>query len=115
MQAKSAGIKAANGQTAAPWMQTLATEQGLDLSTHRSRLLDDELVSWADLILVMDLNQQKAVESKFPASKGAVQLLGKWDNEDVLDPYGGNEENYRQCCTAIDKHVSAWIKRIWSE
>ena len=47
-------------------------KKGIDLSNHKSRLLDNSLVEKSDLIITMDGAQKNAILSLYPQAKGKV-------------------------------------------
>ena len=52
----SAGLHATSGKEAHPWAVNAASEMGLDLSSHRARLLDRKMVEQADAIFAIARN-----------------------------------------------------------
>jgi protein-tyrosine phosphatase len=83
---QSAGIGAHPGQKAHRYMVELLSEKGIDLTAHRAQRLNQDLVTWADLILVMENLQMQHLEQAFPGSLGKTQLLGRWDTLEIPDP-----------------------------
>ena len=66
--------------------------QGLDLSGHRSRPLDPDLVNEADVIYTMTSSHLEAVLAMAPQAAGKTFLL---DGEvDIDDPFGSDEAQY---------------------
>lgn len=68
-----------------------ARRHGVDLAAHRSRVLTSFLARRADLIIVMDQAQRRAVCSRFGRSPQDVFLLGDFDpapidRREVRDP-----------------------------
>ena len=70
-----------------------AVRRGIDLSGHRSQLVTPALVRAADLIIVMEAEQRRAVCERFGRSPRDVFLLGDLDPEPITsrsieDPWG---------------------------
>jgi protein-tyrosine phosphatase len=42
-----------------------------------------------------------------------VHLLGKWEDSEVADPYGGHEVAYRESFGLIERLVQGWLNKIW--
>ena len=63
VEVSSAGIHAWAGAPASDGALLVALEQQLDLSAHRARVLDKELLAEQDLILVMSLHHLERVEA----------------------------------------------------
>ncbi|KXU86016.1 exopolysaccharide biosynthesis protein [Caballeronia megalochromosomata] len=109
---RSAGLYAQEGDDIDPTMQRLLAEQGLDSSGHRSRRLDRRMAREADLILVPERKQIDAIARLAPTTHGKVHLLGKWEDSEVADPYGGLEAAYRESFGLIERLVLGWLKKI---
>jgi protein-tyrosine phosphatase len=109
---RSAGIRAIDGYGMDPVMRRLLAERGVATGRHRAQRLDRTLVRNADLILVTERSQVKEVESLDPTSRGKVHRLGKWEDSDVADPHGGNEDGYRESLVVIDHLVMGWMNKI---
>jgi protein-tyrosine phosphatase len=108
----SAGLEASPGRGADPTVRSILLEKGVDVGEHRSRRLSINLTRSAQLILVMELAQIKAVEQLDRSSKGKVHLLGKWENIEILDPYRQEETIYRASEELVERSVANWIRKI---
>jgi protein-tyrosine-phosphatase len=60
-----------------------AARRGVDLRTHRSQLLTPMLAREADLIVVMELGQQRAICGRFHRSPKDVIVLGDLDPQPI--------------------------------
>ena len=78
-------------------------EKGLDIGSHRTRHIDRDIISWADIILVMADMHKRYILEHFPDVRHKVHLLTEFVGEegDVLDPIGCSVETYRQCAEQI--------------
>ncbi|MGD0201585.1 MAG: ATP-grasp domain-containing protein [Bryobacteraceae bacterium] len=68
-----------------------ARRLGVDLGSHRSRVLERALADSADVILIFDREQQSALEAWYPEALDKVHYLGALDPTGPLeigDPYG---------------------------
>jgi len=98
----SAGLHAVVGTPAHPRAQSIACEMGLALSGHRARLLSADLVEWADVIFVMDYQNQAELSDRHPCARHKLFLLGVYasppqQSREIRDPYFGDLETTRQC------------------
>ncbi|MDB5839671.1 MAG: ptp [Herminiimonas sp.] len=109
---RSAGLSALIGKPADPFSVQLMAEQGIDISAHRAQNISARLVSEADLILVMDLEQKKHVETQYVASRGKVFRLGEFDKVDIADPYREGVESFRAAYELIDAGVKKFVVQI---
>lgn len=110
---ESAGLAALVGHPADPMAQQAAAERGVDISAHRARQLTPELIRSFELILVMDADQQRAVESMSPSARGRVHRLGRWSNFDVPDPYRRDRAAFDRAYALIERGVDDLENAFW--
>ncbi len=108
----SAGISAMIGHPADPFSVQIMQEQGVDISGHRARSLSTDMVSMADIILTMDLEQKRFIEQKFTTARGKVFRLGEFGQFDIPDPYRQEMPAFRHAYSLIAQGVDALVKRI---
>jgi protein-tyrosine phosphatase len=108
----SAGLRAIVGREMDPMMRRLLGERGVASGEHHSRRLERQAVRDADLVLVTEQRQVKAVESLDPAARGKVYPLGQWEGADVFDPHGLAEGVYRDSLAHIEHLVMGWLNKI---
>jgi protein-tyrosine-phosphatase len=111
--AMSAGLHASPGRTADPRAVDAGRAWGLDLSSHHSRLLDNDLLGWADVILVMDRTNLRAVQRLYPTAAHKTYLLGALDiscgaDADLADPYSASPHATDTVC----RRIAACIDRL---
>jgi protein-tyrosine phosphatase len=91
--------------------QKAASVRGLDLSAHRSQFLTEELVSEADLIVVMDDSQRRGIAQRFGRQDRVVVLgdLDPWpiDTRTVRDPYNQPDHVFEAVYARIDRTVAS--------
>ncbi len=100
------------GHPADPFSVQLMQERGIDISMHRAQSLASWMVSEADIVIAMDLQQMRFVEAKYPASKGKVFRFHAFGGADVPDPYRQDLAVFRQACSRISNGVDALVERI---
>jgi len=76
----SAGIMMLAGMGASSQTQKLLQQEGIDVSGHRSRRADKEIISMSDFILVMEKPQEEMVLRLAPEVKNRVFLLKEFAN-----------------------------------
>lgn len=81
---------------------------GIDLASHRSRVLSEEMVNEADAVFVFDQANRESVLWRYPDAAERTHLLGALSPEGPLhiaDPFGGPpslyEAVYRQIADAL--------------
>lgn len=115
----SAGLLPA-GRPSPPEAQATATRWDVDLAEHRSRELTPQLAHAADLIVVMEPPQRRAVRERTGRLWGDVMVLGDFDPRSMVpraiaDPIGGAlaayEESYARIarCTRV---LSVLLRRL---
>jgi len=84
----SAGLTARLDDAADQVYVEMASQAGLDLTTHRSKPLTRELLASHDLILVMTAGQRTRITEKYPEFSGKIFLLGHWlqDTDSIWTP-----------------------------
>lgn len=109
---RSAGLGALIGKPADPLAVQLMSEQGIDINEHRAQQISTALVTEADLILVMDSEQKKYVETHYVGSRGKVFRLGEAARADVPDPYREGIDSFRNAHRLIHDGVQFWSQQI---
>ena len=124
---ESAGLAAFEGEPAAQHsVNVMKNIWNIDISGHRARNLDRDMVNRADLILTMTKGHKEMIISKFPGSESKVFTLkefihgknpdngeeGDCNMHDVADPYGMPEQVYRKCAEEIKKAVDMLVEKL---
>ena len=97
VDAQSAGLAAAPGSPASPRAVRAARRYGADLSGHRARQVDEDMVNRADAIWVMTENHRLALCAMYPWRESRIDVL----EPPIPDPYGGDDEVYDKCAQRI--------------
>jgi protein-tyrosine phosphatase len=108
----SAGIGALVGYPAAEHAVELMGERGIDISAHRARQLDPEIIKSTDLILVMESGHKAAIDTIDPTARGKVYRMGEWRDLEIDDPYQQPKEAFSQALALIGQGVDDWVERI---
>ena len=105
----SAGIAAMLGGRAAGEAINVLSPLGIDLTSHESQPLTEQLVRHADVILAMTRSHRQAILAEWPAAAERVKLLSH-DDADVPDPVGGPAELYERCLAQMRPEVERWVE-----
>ncbi|MFQ5549382.1 MAG: low molecular weight protein-tyrosine-phosphatase [Woeseia sp.] len=108
----SAGIGALIGFPPAEHAVELMREDGLDISGHRARQLDKDLIAAADLILIMESAHKRAIDEIDSTARGKVQRLCEWRDQDIDDPYQQSREAFEEALKLIRQGVEDWLTRL---
>lgn len=127
LSVESAGVSAFDGDTASSYsINVLAEGWGIDLSAHRSRGINENLMRKADLVLTMTRSHKGAVVSMFPQYGSKVYTLKEYVmgpaadkrfeeynyNLDITDPYGMPVHVYRRCAEEIKEAVDKLVQKL---
>lgn len=93
----------------------VARERSVDLSGHRSRLVETNSIERSELVFVMDSDQRSAILDRSPGS--TVLLLGDLDPEPaerrrIFDPVMGSRDVFREVYSRIDRCVGVLARRL---
>ncbi len=108
----SAGTSALVGYPADPLALEVSKHFGFDLSLHSGRQATTPLLLAADLVLVMTRAHAEWVHERVPPLRGRVQLLGRWREQEVPDPYGLDRATFEAVFEQIDDCVADWLPRL---
>ena len=116
----SAGTHGLDDQPAASFAVQAAAEMGIDISGHRARSLDRDMVSKADLILVMEPFHHEIIARAVPSqSPGKLQLLADfekpWQSDTIDDPYNRSLKVYRACIKRIQHCLEGVVHHLESD
>jgi protein-tyrosine-phosphatase len=111
---QSAGTWAESGLPATTMAQVVIGRRGIDLTTHRSRSLDADLLRQVNVILVMTRHHQEAIQVEFPEIAHKVHLLSRLLEQsfDIDDPYGGSLEDYELCASNLQEILAQGYARL---
>ena len=109
---ESAGLGALVGYPADDYALELMREMGEDVSSHRARQIHPDMVSAADLVLVMEARQKRAIDDADPTARGKVHRLGEWQDRDIDDPYRQDKAAFAEALEEIQEGVVSWVEKI---
>lgn len=118
VSASSAGLLDMNGAAADTTARRILAEHGIDDEGHVSRLLTEEILREADLVLTMEMSQLQKIETQYPEFAGGLKVLKSYlpdydiHQGDIADPYRRSLFHYRLCFAEISLSVEALIKCI---
>ncbi len=108
----SAGLGALVGHPADPIAIELMQARGVDIGGHRARQLQGTMMAESDLVLVMELNQQRHLEQQYPLARGKIFRLCENIRADVADPYRQGRKEFEEALRLIAQGVESWTLRI---
>jgi protein-tyrosine phosphatase len=108
LEVKSAGLDTEPGSPAAPGAIRIARRFGVDLGDHSARLLEPELLRWADLIVGMQGRHSAHLIRNWETARGKVRLLGDFLPRPpyaIFDPWGEGDAVFAAAFLRIDSAV----------
>ena len=111
----SFGLNASGGMHADESASRNALLRGIDLTIHRSSLLQASLLARGDLVVVFEPWHLSRVRQRSIAGLAGITLLGIWaqpTQPHVHDPYGRSDRYFQRCFSTIDRNVQGLVTRI---
>lgn len=113
----SRGISVYFSSEASKHAQEVMKEYSIDLTSHRSKQIEEKDLENTDIILTMTYGHKKHITLNFPKYKEKIFTLKEFveDFGDVEDPFGGELEEYKSCAEALYILVNKAIKKMSSD
>jgi len=113
-QVQSAGVWADSGYPAAVNTINVLAALGIDLRSHRSQPITQDLVYSFNLILVMERNHKEALHAAFPNHSEKIFMLSEMvDKEsDVVDPIGGSIADFEETARELEEILDRGFHKI---
>lgn len=116
MHVESAGFIGPGRQPPANALQAAAS-RGIDMTDHRSQMLEPELVRSADIILTMDAAQARSICERFGKPASQIFLLGDFDpgtpaQRTIPDPVEMPVEVFDAVYTRIDQCTAVLARTV---
>lgn len=111
---RSAGTWAMEPRGASRYSIEVARREGLDLSRHRSTMIDERHLTDADLVLTMEVGHAEALRAEFPQQAHKVYMLAEMVGHtyNIADPYGGPYEEYERMYEGLTEVIDKGLDRI---
>ena len=111
----SMGVAASSGSPASTNACKVMESEGLDISCHKSKMIDHELLQSAKLVLVMTKSHLSVVKSLCQGINAFT--LGNYagiDN-DVSDPFGGDLNVYHECAKELKTLINVCADKFLND
>jgi protein-tyrosine phosphatase len=106
----SAGLYAQAGRPSPPLTVATAATRGVDLSAHRSVVLDQELLDRASAVLIFDLDNLVRIAVRHRAALRKTYFLGalaRTGRTLIADPHGRGSQALEDAFAAIERALDA--------
>ncbi len=114
IRVRSAGTMAFEDSPASAGARAAVGERGLELDQHAARLLGEDEMEWADLVLVMSPSHLAAVEA-LNRGRCYAEVITEFAgqvSDGVADPFGGSDDRYRATRAQLERLVEAVLDRL---
>lgn len=109
----SAGTSTFAGIGAAPNTVSIMKDEGIDVSGHRGKNMNRDLIKKSDLVFVMERMHRDAILNIMPEAGEKVKLLK--DSDDIPDPIGRPLEEYKKVFNIIKEEVGDIFLEIFKK
>jgi protein-tyrosine-phosphatase len=115
-QVSSAGTWAVAPRGASRYSVELMERAGLDITGHRSQMVEERHLAQANLILTMEIGHAEALRAEFPNYAHKVHMLTEMIGHsfNIADPYGGPLEEYERMVASLSEVIDGGMERIIS-
>lgn len=111
---ESAGIWGVSDLPVVPEVMKIMNERGIDVSHHRSRIITEEIIDEADLILTMERSHKEAIFAEFPGRQLNLylisELVGKKFN--IEDPINKSINVFVETADILTDLISNNLEKI---
>ena len=110
----TAGTWGREGMNASEGAQAVMQARGIDLSNHRSRIVNRGIIEAADLVLTMESGHKEALQVEYPDLASRIYLLSEMagGSAEISDPIGGPLSNYEETAREIERILREGFRRI---
>jgi L-threonylcarbamoyladenylate synthase len=106
----SAGVMGMVGVPASPEAVAVCAAKGIDITSHRSTALSQQLIEESDFIFAMSQLHCERIGALSPQAANKCVLLA--ENKDIFDPIGQSQEVYNTCAGLIEEAVKKRIGEL---
>ncbi len=113
-QVESAGTWAIATRGASRYSIDLMSRYGHDITGHRSRMVTEEHLRWADLVLTMEIGHAEALRAEFQQEAHKVYIITEMIGHtyNIADPYGGPLAEYERMAAGLTEVIDGGLERI---
>jgi protein-tyrosine-phosphatase len=111
---RSAGTWAIAPREASRHSVAVMRRVGIDITGHRSKMVEESDLERADLVLTMEDGHAEALRVEFPRHAHKVFLITEMigQNYSIADPYGGPLAGYERMYANLSEVIDAGLNRI---
>lgn len=106
IEVSSAGISAMGNDSPSDNAVLALNKMGIDISSHKSRLINEEIVENVDLIITMTNQHRDFLLRRY------ANLEDKIISYNIQDPYGGRYDIYKLCSEDINREILNTVDKL---
>jgi len=114
IESSSAGVFCFPGLKVSKNSELVMKEHEIDVSHHISKQLTREMITQADLVVVMEPTHKKGLVTLYPEFAQKIFLLKEFSKDckdkNISDPFDGDLDEYKKCFEEIKLCVLGLIK-----
>lgn len=122
VQFYSRGLEVTKKNPPSEGAAAVCAANGLDILSHVSMPVNDDIVNDADIIVVMEYGQMENLIQRYPFIEQKVFLLPVFFDEEykgssswiISDPYGCSINTYKTCYLQIQQCIKGFFNKILS-
>ncbi|NLI69173.1 MAG: low molecular weight protein arginine phosphatase [Bacilli bacterium] len=115
LSVQSAGVFASDNLPASEQAIKAMDQKGIELK-HKSQMVTESLVEWADLVLTMTEQHKKQLNHLFPEHTTKIYSLVEYaadgKQKDINDPFGGDVSLYVETADEIEVYIDLLIEKL---
>ena len=91
----------------------MCAELGIDIANHAAQPVTDELMAWADHVLVMEMRHALDLRGRYPEHDAKIALLGPFGGlMEIADPLGGWKFTFRRIRDQLRATIDGFLSRV---
>lgn len=107
----SAGLAASMGGPPSPESVEIMQAKGINLHSHASQPLTEQLLNTADHLYTMTTGHRDSILYQYPEVRDRVEVLSRM-GKDISDPIGFGIEEYQNCAKEIEQNLKSILDSI---
>ncbi len=113
VEVRSGGVFANDGDAASRHAGNVLAQNGI-AKEHTAKRITEADIAWATLVLTMTKSHKQLVMQQFPEFAAKIFTLKEFvsnDELDVIDPFGGNENDYKDTFSELSDLIDKLIPK----
>lgn len=107
----SAGLIAEKNLPASANSIIISEKYDISLREHKSKCINKKMIEESYLVLGMTELHIKELKTRYQDSANKIFKISNWfNNQDIVDPFGGNIDVYEECYYSIAEAVDCLMK-----